>query len=556
MKFLKFTILLLLATACSPASKMRYPPERWVRDHDRVPIEKPDKRSEYKFSDILNYQFFYQLERLVDIPYWGGKAFDAPQEALNTNNFDEVADSTWFTNRLGRRKMSLEEIRRGPNRGVGPDGKGPWTVISGKTVGGTPGLIIKDTRGDRYLIKFEPLAIFDLATAAEMISTKLFYAFGFNVPENYLVQFKPEILKIAPDATHKKGREKVPLTQEDLHHLFKRVPQKGDGIYRALASKFISGEPLGPMPFQGRRRGDKNDRIPHQHRRELRGYRVFAAYLNHTDSREANSFDAFMETGPGDKGYVQHYLIDFGSTLGSGTIAHKEKLHLDDYYLNYGKTAGSLLTFGAYQPNWEKAHDPEILEVGLFESKAFNPEKWKPPYPNPAFLQMTFRDAFWASKILMRLSDEQIAAVVQEAAMDDPRAEAYMIKTLIERRDKTGLAWFSKINPLDNFELLRQSNGVFVKFDDLMITHGLAPQSSAIYEYRLKQDNLISWRKIRYNEIWIPHEVLEKMKSGKPYYLQIKTLRDGVNHWDPVIDVVLKKEGELKIIGLNRRYRH
>ena len=36
--------------------------------------------------------------------------------AMNVNSLDEVPDSTWFTNRIGRREMSIAEIVRGPDR--------------------------------------------------------------------------------------------------------------------------------------------------------------------------------------------------------------------------------------------------------------------------------------------------------------------------------------------------------------------------------------------------------------------------------------------------------
>ncbi len=35
--------------------------------------------------------------------------------ALNVNTVDEVPDSSWFTNRIGRRELSLDEIVRGPD---------------------------------------------------------------------------------------------------------------------------------------------------------------------------------------------------------------------------------------------------------------------------------------------------------------------------------------------------------------------------------------------------------------------------------------------------------
>src|SRR5688572_28858272 len=36
--------------------------------------------------------------------------------AANVNTIDEVPDSSWFTNRIGRRAMTIEEIVKGPNQ--------------------------------------------------------------------------------------------------------------------------------------------------------------------------------------------------------------------------------------------------------------------------------------------------------------------------------------------------------------------------------------------------------------------------------------------------------
>ncbi len=556
--------LILILSACAPMSQLRYPSARWLRDDDRKPIEKPGVREQYRFMDIAEYQFFYQLERLVDIPLQaenilGALGLPARQEALNTNNFDEVADSTWFTNRVGRRPLSLEEIRQGPNRGSGPDPAGPWIVISGKSAGISPGLVIQDSHGDRYLIKFDPAGHLNLATSAEVISTKFFYALGYNVPENYLVDFRPEILRISPKATQRdrKGK-KIPLTEEDVKKIFQRLPQIGDGVYRTLASKFLEGDLIGPFSFRGKRRGDKNDRIPHEHRRELRGYRVFSSLLDHFDSRQANTLDSFIVTGPGQEGYVLHQLLDFGSTLGSSAVKPKDKLHRHDYGLNYGQVAASLGSFGGYYPDWDKAHDPELLSVAIFESNTFNPETWRPQYPNPAFQYMTVRDAFWATKILMQINDEQIAAIVKEARYLDPEAESYVTQTLIERKRKIGEAWFGKMNPLDNFVILVSSGGTQLGFDDLMIQSGLRSRGSATYRYRLIQEKgvyeLLTWRETATTSLTLSPAEIEKMKPGKVYLLQLQTKREGEGHWGPLLDLMVRREGELKLLGLFRRY--
>src|SRR4030095_16111680 len=110
--------------------------------------------------------------------------------AANANSVGDVPDSSWFQNRHGQSRMTKEELERGPNSGEGPFAGEPWVVIAGKSEGITPGFRIRDSRGDSYVVKFDPMTHPAMATSAEIISTKFFYAIGYNVPENYLVFFR------------------------------------------------------------------------------------------------------------------------------------------------------------------------------------------------------------------------------------------------------------------------------------------------------------------------------------------------------------------------------
>ena len=68
------------------------------------------------------------------------------RRAVNVNTVDEVPDSSWFENRIGRETWDVDRVVRGPDRGNGP-AEGPWTVTGGKSEGITPGLTIKDSKG-------------------------------------------------------------------------------------------------------------------------------------------------------------------------------------------------------------------------------------------------------------------------------------------------------------------------------------------------------------------------------------------------------------------------
>ena len=73
-------------------------------------------------------------------------------------------------------------------------------MLQGKSEGISPGFTIRDGRGDVYFVKFDPLEYPQLATSTEVITSKFFHAFGYNVPENYLALVKREEVKVAPDA--------------------------------------------------------------------------------------------------------------------------------------------------------------------------------------------------------------------------------------------------------------------------------------------------------------------------------------------------------------------
>lgn len=76
----------------------------------------------------------------------------------------------------------------------------------------------------------------------------------------------------------------------------------------------------------------------------------------------------------------------------------------------------------------------------------------------------------------MHFTDEEIRAIVRTGELSDPAAEEYLVRCLIERRDKIGRAYFRKVLPIDRFEV----RGGELVFEDLAAKHGLP--SPAPYE--------------------------------------------------------------------------
>ena len=134
-----------------------------------------------------------------------------------------------------------------------------------------------------------------------------------------------------------------------------------------------------------------------------------------------------------------------------------------EYLFEWKQSAVQLFSLGLAVPYWAKAHFPKLPSIGRFEYKVFDPEKWRPEYPNPAFLNRLPDDEFWAAKQVMAIRDEEIRAIVRSARYSDPEAEAWLVECLIQRRDKIGRAYFRKALPIDKFEI----RGGEIVFEDL-----------------------------------------------------------------------------------------
>jgi len=421
-----------------------YPDDPLLSDNDSLDV--PEKPEEIELSDMFD-RFGHMFHD------WGASA--AGSEALNVNTLDEVPDSSWFTNRHGVRRMSLEELAKGPNQGTGPDPSETWTVFRSKSQGLTPGFQIYDEGDERYIIKLDPVEVPEIASAAEVIATKIFYALGYHAPENYIVRVHPDRFTIEPGTEVEDSYgDKMPLTPFRFNRSIRRVPRLEDGTMRVTASKYLSGIPIGPFRYFETRSDDPNDVIPHEDRRELRGLRLIAAWLNHDDTRAQNTQDAWVEQDG--RHFVRHYMLDFGSTLGSGSVDMQYAPLTFTYTLDFREMRRNALGFGFRVPEYRRAQwpaFPEYQAVGRYESELFDCEGWRNDYPNPAFVRMTARDAFWAAKLIMRFTREEIAAMAATGEYSNPDHAPYLVDTIVARQQKCGRFGINAMNPVAEMEV-------------------------------------------------------------------------------------------------------
>jgi hypothetical protein len=368
--------------------------------------------------------------------------------ARNVNTVDEVPDSGWFTNRAGRRALTAADITRGPNTTDGP-APGQWTVTSAKSDGVTPGFTIRDRTGTRWFIKFDPPGYRAMATGTEVAVTKLLWALGYHVPENHVAALRPDQLVIGENVRITPfGEDPRPMRPGDIRALLRRADRDPDGSYRVVASKALPGRPVGGLRFFDTRPDDPNDTVPHEHHRELRGYGVFAAWLNHVDAKAINSLDMVVtEAG---RSVVVHHLLDFGSTLGSGGVAPRAAWEGFEYIVEPKEVAKSLPTFGFRIAPWRTVDLYQAPSIGALprDQSSFNPEAWRTRVPNQAFVRSRADDKFWAATKLAVLTDDLVRAAVATGQFGDPAAEAFLVKALGDRRNAILRAYLPAINPV------------------------------------------------------------------------------------------------------------
>ncbi len=543
------------------APPLRDAPVVWEVD-DRGDIPLPKERDPNLLRDGIDESFFAPVGRLFNpsrLIRKAGTPFGADHvpAASDLNSLDEVPNSSWFTNRIGLHSMTPEEVARGPAHGDGPDRSAPWKVVSAKTQGVTPGFNIRDAQGKVYLIKFDPPCCPGMSSAAGVITGRLLHAAGYNVPEDFVVTFRREDLVLGdkvkitdPDGT------KRPMVVDDLDRILARVVQEPDSSWRAIASKFLSGKPVGPFDWRGTRKDDPNDTVRHDNRRELRGLRVIAAWLDHFDMKQGNTLDMYVEDAG--RHYVRHHLIDFASTLGAGATG---PFPLANYEYAFDATAsmGRALSLGFHQSPWERIDRPAGLdEVGYLESKEFEPSKWKPLDPNATFANLTDRDGYWASKIVSAFTDEQIAAAVAEGHYQNPVAATYVTRMLRERRDKVARRWFDRVAPLDFFTV----DGEALHFRDLGAERGIYPGTTPRYRLRagvVRADRggarWSDWKETSESVLdladAVGREPIRSATEAERPFLAVEAQVDRGSGWGPSVTVYIAR-GSGRVVALSR----
>ena len=540
------TAVVMVLSACAASgvqdTRFRNADPVW-QVNDRVHTPQPETRGFARLLYYFDRFFFRRTTRLLEVP--------TARHAVNVNSVDEVPNSTWFTNRLGVGQLSPERVGQGPSEQAGPVTTAPWRVTGTKVGGVSVGLLITDAAGTKYILKFDNKGVPDMETAANVVLQRLFWAAGFNVPEDSIVFFRRSQLVLAPTAEVKDtfGNTR-PMTQADLDAQLALVNMMADGRYRGMASKFLDGVPLGGVEPEGTRSDDPNDVVPHEDRRDLRGQYVLFSWTNHTDVKSDNLLDMWVQDPdrPNIR-YVKHYLVDFGKGL--GTLGWMNNAVTDGFAhtFDFAWSLHSLVALGTYRRPWEGARSPPLRGVGHFEAARFQPNKWSPRYPWTPFQRRDRFDGLWGAKLVAAFTKRHIAAAVAAGRYSDPRAARYITDTLVKRRRKIMEYWFGVATPIAH---PRIDSGGAVCFDDLAVTHRVfsahrhTTYAAASFDYNGTPLSALAMQSTRCMEPPTPGP------SHQGYTIvKISPFRRGVPAL-PVEIHLAERDGSLRVIGLVR----
>ena len=413
-----------------------------------------------------------QVDNLVFARISRGLKLETHGESINVNSLDEVPDSSWFTNRKPvapdpKEPGACDENDMLPS----PDEveKGSWVVDHGKDNGSTPGFRVDIKGKGKYMLKADDEGKPERATAASVIGAAIYDAIGFNTSCEQIVAVRRDMLSLKPGLkTVDNSGIEHPFDDAALDKVLKKTTQLGNGLVRMQASKWLPGVPVGPFRYIGTRDDDANDVIDHADRRELRGSRVLAAWLDHWDAREQNSMDVWLAKDKDKKksspGYLKHFILDTSDTLG-------EEVKVDDLSRRLGfafefdivDIAKAMFSLGIDEEPWDWAkHKPGKEQFGYFRAEDFDPGRWRPFYPNPAFMRATERDNAWMARKIAAFSPDDIRKFVELGRWRKPDSASYVYTVLLQRQRAILQRYLTRLSPLGD---ITSENGAICATD-------------------------------------------------------------------------------------------
>ena len=335
---------------------------------------------------FMENNYYFPVRDVFD-PHVLASLVDSSQpRAWDTNDGGDVPDGSFYVN---RDLASITAAQAAAGAATAPP-KPPWKVVKARPAekGTLAGFIGQDASGRKFVVKLDDPQHREAASAAVVIASRLYWLLGYHVPAESVVTIT------GTGVSDYDGR-------------------------RGSASEFIDGKILGPFTFDWFR-----------YRREMRGLRVAAAWVDDVDRIASNTLVTFRD------GRSYYYLIDFDGTLGLWQGRPKPVWMGHRHLWDPPWGVVNLVSLGRLEKGQIRRRCPFSPAVGIFFADDFDPLAWKQEHPNSAFRFMTKADGRWMAEKIARITPEQLRAIVHAANYSDPNDEDHVLTTLLERRGK------------------------------------------------------------------------------------------------------------------------
>jgi hypothetical protein len=570
-------VVAAVALAAGCAGPARFPlREPMATDTDRTPVAVPchaeptPKEPDHLACSPAVYVSplaWDGVDNSIFRPLSDALAVRATHEAVNANALDEVADSAWFENRIGAHPIDAATLARAacePKQilaGLEDAPEASIVIDKGKDNGASPGFRVKIPGKGKYLFKTDSGTVpgSERPSAAAVLGAAAYYAAGFHFSCEQVVYVRRSSFKLTPGLTVTDNSERVrPFDQAALDKVFDAANRRGD-LIRFQASAWLEGKLIGPFRYEGTRADDPNDVIAHEDRRELRGGRLLAAWLDHFDAREQNSMDVWVASDPSrpdsSPGYVRHYYLDTSDTLGSEWDWDAISRRLGhSYLLGWGDISADFLTLGLRERRWDRAvHEPGQEVFGYFTAKDFDPETWVNEYPNPAFSRMTERDGAWMARVLAGFTPDLVRELAKLGRFTKPENTEYLAQTLEARLQAILARYLTVLSPIGLVHVAgEQMCGV-----DLAERRGVRPPADFAYVARLADGTPLTATRPAPAEVCVavPHTATDAASAAPdaPERYRTLSIADGVARGALVVHLYdLGPTGGYRLVGLER----
>jgi hypothetical protein len=164
---------------------------------------------------------------------------------------------------------------------------------------------------------------------------------------------------------------------------------------------------------------------------------------------------------------------------------------------------------------------------------------------------MTARDLFWAAKILMKFTREELAAIVATGEYSSEESSRLLLDVLVERQLKCGRFGINAVNPIDEFRV----EGGSLAFTNLSEKFGFV-ESETSYEIQWSAyDNGRDEREEIGTAVTSKEarSALPRIPDGRFLVARIRSRNEENPHWEASVDVYLRpKDGSFQVVGIER----